>query len=274
MKLATVVVCYHPSPELLENITSYSDGSALLFIWDNTPGGSEMMKSIPLRAHWRLLNMGGENQGLAFAYNRAMEMAKKEGCTHVMTMDQDSRFEHFDRFLAAVSAVTDPSYGMFCPPLNQPDCQQNKEVPHAAQSGCVFDMQMIDRIGGFREDFFIGMVDVEMQLRASRAGYKILCVAGCNLVHHIGSERKVKVMGHQSGVSDYSPLRHYYDSRNRILMWREFPDDFSFGGKMKHFLNRMKTMLKIVLFEDAKWKKIKAIIRGTYNGLANKVKPY
>jgi len=274
MKLASVVVCYYPNEELMENIDSYSFGSDILYIWDNTPGGSDIVKMIPSNSHTQVLNFGGDNKGLAFAYNRAMELAKEQGCSHLMTMDQDSRFEHFDRFLETISSNTNHVYGMFCPPINNPDLEHHVEVPHAAQSGCVFDMKMMGELGGFREDFFIGMVDVEMQLKAVQAGYKILCVSGCNLVHHIGSEREVKFIGHKVGVSDYGPLRHYYDSRNRILMWHEFPDDYSFSGKMKHYLNRIKTMLKIALFEDAKWVKIKAIIKGTYYGIVNKAKPY
>lgn len=274
MKLATVVVCYYPNEDLIENIGSFLDLSDFLYIWDNTPGGSEIVNSIPTEQNVRKLNIGGGNEGLAFAYNRAIEMAKNEGCTHLMTMDQDSRFEHFEHFVSTIANHETQGIGMFCPPINNPDFEQNMEVPHAAQSGCVFALEMIDKIGLFREDFFIGMVDVEMQLKAARAGYRILCVAGCNLVHHIGSERQVKFLGNGVGVSDYNPLRHYYDSRNRILMWHEFPDDYSFKGKMKHYLNRMKTVGKIALFENGKWKKISAIVKGTYYGLLNKPVPY
>lgn len=274
MKLATVVVCYYPKEDLLENINSYRSLSDILYVWDNTPSGSDIVRAIPEETPFRVLNSGGENHGLSYAYNRAIELAQKEGCTHIMTMDQDSCFEHFDQFVKAVASCEDRVYGVFCPPINNPELEHDTEVPHAAQSGCVFDLRMVDEIGGFREDFFIGMVDVEMQLKAARAGYKMLCVAGCNLVHHVGSGREVKFLGHKVVVSDYNPLRHYYDSRNRILMWHEFPDDYTFGGKLKHYLNRLKTMAKIVLFEDKKWPKTKAIIQGTYFGMIDRAKPF
>ena len=265
--LATVVVCYFPDSTLLENIATYSSGSDYLFIWDNTPGGSAIVNSITDAI---VLNYGKENMGLAFAYNRTIELAKQKGATHIMTMDQDSKFENFALFRNCLESFPND---MICPPINS-QLVGNRYVTHAAQSGCVFPLEMIDQVGTFREEFFIGMVDVEMQLKATEAGYRIIQVGGCSLIHHVGSERKVSFLGHSISVSDYSPLRHYYDSRNRILMWREFPNDFSFRGKIKHLTGRIKVLVKILLFEDNKLYKTFSILRGTWNGLFNRIKPY
>lgn len=268
LRLATVVVCYHPEESLRNNILSYHGEGNAVFVWDNTPGGSTVVKSLQDYGHVRVdCNVSGENKGLPYAYNRIIERIAEEGYTHLMTMDQDSRFEGFEAFLAGIKLVSDDKVGMFVPPINTTDVLDNKIVPHAPQSGCVFDLEMVRKIGMFREDFFIGMVDVEMQLRAQAAGYSIIQVGGCNLEHHIGSERTVKFFGKEVQVSDYSPMRHYYDSRNRILMWHEFPDDYTRKGKLAYFMGRLKVMLKIVLFEKEKVKKVFAIIKGTWNGV-------
>ncbi len=267
-KLVTVVVCWFPTEDLLLNIASYSTGTDLLIVWDNTPGGSPLVSSIH---NATILNYGKDNMGLAYAYNRAIELAEQIGATHIMTMDQDSRFENFTHFRQCLDLYPD---SMICPPLNSTTVLENKEVSHAAQSGCVFPINMINKVGGFREDFFIGMVDVEMQLKAQSAGFSIIQVGGCSLIHHIGSERVVSFMGHSISVSDYTPIRHYYDSRNRILMWKEFPTDYNLRGKVSHMLGRLKVMIKILLFENNKSKKISAILRGTWNGLLNRTKPF
>lgn len=266
-KLATVVVCWYPNDELLLNIASYFAGSDCLIIWDNTPGGSSLIDSIDNAI---VLNHGKQNMGLAYAYNRAIELAGQNGSTHIMTMDQDSRFDNFELFRDKVKCYPE---SMVCPSINE-HLLDDTVVPHAAQSGCVFPLDMIKKVGGFREDFFIGMVDVEMQLKAQESGYKIIQAGGCHLIHHIGSERKVSFWGHSISVSDYSPLRHYYDSRNRILMWKEFPQDYNCKGKVKHMFGRLKVMTKILLFENNKASKSIAIIRGTWNGLLNRVLPY
>lgn len=268
MKLATVVVCYFPGDEVVTNIASYSSLSDLLYIWDNTPNGASLLSSIESAV---ILNYNHQNMGLPFAYNRAIEYAIKEGATHIMTMDQDSRFENFAHFHESIRLF--PT-SVVCPPINNKYQQDNIEVTYAAQSGCVFPITLFKETGLFREDFFIGMVDAEMQLRALEAGYKIVLIGGCNLVHHLGSGRKIQFGGHVFSLGDYSALRYYYDSRNRILMWKEFPNDYDTKGKIKHYIGRLKLICRIILFENKKLTKIRAIIRGTWNGVFNRIKPF
>lgn len=281
MKLATVVVLYHPDVSVADNIASYAQLSDFLYVWDNTPGRSSEAfyaelnnrKEVANHPSVKYLHCEQKNMGLAYAYNRAIEEAEKAGATHLMTMDQDSRFERFEIFLEKIAHNEDGKIGVFAPPIDT-EYDHDVQVTNAAQSGCVFVMAMIRQIGMFREDFFIGMVDAEMLLKAACAGYKIVQIAGCHLSHHVGSERTVSFLGKTIQVSDYGPQRHYYDSRNRILMWREFPGDYNWKGKLGHYWGRLKVMAKILLFEKNKWKKIFAIVRGTWNGLFNRVRPY
>lgn len=274
MRLATVVVSYFPDDTLKENVLSYVRDNNKVYLWDNTPQGSSVIDSLCGIDTLVKANTCGDNKGLSYAYNRIIEQIMEEGYTHIMTMDQDSCFENFEGYMEGIKCIVDKSVGMYVPPINCSGVLENKIVSHASQSGCVFDLEMIREIGMFREDFFIGMVDVEMQLRAQAAGYKIMQIGGCNLVHHIGAERCVNLCGKSVQVSDYGALRHYYDSRNRILMWHEFPKDYTLKGKVSHFMGRMKVMMKIALFEKNKAKKISAIMRGTWNGVFNRIVPY
>ena len=50
------------------------------------------------------------------------------------------------------------------------------------------------------------------------------------------------------------------DSRNRILMWHEFPYDYNLKEKIKYFLSRLKVMAKILLFETNKYAKLSAVL--------------
>lgn len=271
MKLATVVVAYHPTAKVLENIASYAAASDELYVWDNTPGGSPLLAGL---ATGIVLHHEHANMGLGYAYNRAMEHALEAGCTHLMTMDQDSRFEDFANYRRQVAECTDEKIAIFTPPVNHDIDSPGYRYRIPCQSGSIFPLQILKSIGGFREDLFIGMVDAEISLKASERGYKIYQVVGCNLAHEIGSGRKVKRFGKTVEVSDYSPLRHYYDSRNRILLWHEFPYDADRRFKRQMLANRMKTVVKIALFESHKYAKIKAIVRGICNGLRNRAIPY
>lgn len=272
MTLAAVVICFNPADEVLNNISSYADGVDYLYIWDNTPGGAAILENLPFG---ELHHYEHRNMGLPFAFNRIIEICRQKGVTHLMTMDQDSRFEGFESFRHRIESLDGQRDKLlFCPPLNSPGLTVDEELHDAAQSGCVHPIQLFDEVGLFREDFFISMVDVEMQMKAKEAGYRIMQIASCNLIHQIGSGRKVHFLGKNIKVSDYPPLRCYYDSRNRILMWYEFPDDMCTKDKIRHLTGRLKVMVKIGLFEDNKRKKIAAIIRGTWNGMRNKAIPY
>ena len=271
MKLLSMVVLYYPNSEVENNILSYSKDCNLVVLWDNTPNGS---KSIPHVPNAIIVDNNHKNMGLAYAYNQAIKIAKEHNCTHIMTMDQDSRFENFSGYRDWVNRTQHPGISSVAINQKEKSSEESTIINDSAQSGSIFPIKMIDEIGPFREDFFIGMVDAEMCLRAQEHNYLTLQYNKANLVHHIGSERKVKILGHTTCVSDYIPLRHYYDSRNRILMWHEFPNDMNAAGKRKHLIGRLKVITKILLFEDNKTEKIKAILQGTWNGIFNRTIPY
>lgn len=271
MKLLAVVVLYHPEPEVERNILSYSNGCDMVVLWDNTPKGAGFIPRIP---NALILNDNHRNMGLGYAYNRAVQIAKENGCTHIMTMDQDSCFENFSGYREWIESMNYQGISSVAINRNGPDGEECTVINDSAQSGSVFPLTLLEEIGLFREDFFIGMVDAEMCLRAQEHDYRTLQYNRANLVHHIGSERIVRLFGRATQVSDYIPLRHYYDSRNRILMWHEFPYDCSLRDKCRHLLGRVKVIFKILAFEDNKWAKVQAIVSGTCYGLLNRAKPY
>lgn len=277
MKIASIVVAYCPDvAEVVRNTMSYANECDLVIVWDNTPGVANDWSQLYALGDRLRVCANGENIGLASAYNKGIDMAVECGCSHLMTMDQDSCFENFVVLKQYVIGYEGQEYGMFCPPINNPNVPKDEVcvLNDAAQSGCIFSLDMIKKIGRFRDDFFIGMVDVEMQLKAAEKGYKVAQIGGCNLVHQIGSCRRVKRFGRSFQVSDYGPLRHYYDSRNRILMWKEFPYDYTFSLKMRHFRGRLSVCMRILLAEDNKLNKVWAIVGGSFWGLLGIAKPY
>ena len=274
MKLASVTVAYHPDIEqLCHNLASYAKEVEVLMLWDNSENPldlSELKSEFP----HLVVHQDGVNHGLPKPYNWAMDYAKVQGCTHLMTMDQDSSFEDFHGYRQWIETAHHTGISAIVINPTRPAESETTAITCAGQSASVFPLEMLKEVGPFREDLFIGMVDAEMCLRAQEKGYKILQYNGSGLIHAVGSRRMVKFLGHSVMVSDYNALRHYYDSRNRILLWHEFPYDYNFKGKVHHLLGRMKVMLKILLFEKHKWAKITAIVRGTYYGFRNRAVPY
>ncbi|MBP5546200.1 MAG: glycosyltransferase [Bacteroidales bacterium] len=274
MKLAAVIVTYHPNiQEVEKNIATFADDVDLLILRDNSELPSDLGHFKQLYPNIVLLQ-DGHNIGLSTAYNQAIQRAQYHDCTHLMTMDQDSTFENFKEYRNQLEIFNDSAVGIFTCPINHDISQSGYRDTTVCQSGSVYTLNMLQKIGGFREDLFIGMVDAEMSLRAIERGYKIYQMTGCNLIQHIGANRIVKFLGKKIETSDYSPLRHYYDSRNRILLWYEFPYDITFKHKALHLWSRLKLIAKIAFFENKKIAKTKAILRGTWYGLRNQTKPF
>ena len=276
-KLASVTVVFHfPPDELKRNLDSYADNVDFLIVWDNTPASSANtnLPSIVKEYPNAIIIQDGVNHGLPKAYNYALQMAIEHGCTHLMTMDQDSTFENFKDYRQQIEFIDDSSVGIFTCPINNDIQVSGYRDTTVCQSGSIYTMEMLRKVGGFREDLFIGMVDAEMSLRVIEKGYKIYQIANCNLVQRIGSGRNVKFLGKKINVSDYGPLRHYYESRNRFLLWYEFPYDSKPVHKWLFLFSRLKLMVKILFFEKEKLNKCKAIVSGTWHGLRNQTTPF
>lgn len=274
MKLAAITLAYNSNPdELCKNLASYARSVDFLILWDNSEHPLDL-SGIREEFPQIMIHQDGINHGLPQAYNWAIDYARSNGYTHLMTMDQDSCFEGFNDYRQHVEAKQYPGICSCAINREHPVEEEWTPINDSAQSGSIFPLTMIDEIGPFRDDLFISMVDAEMCLRAQEHGYRTIQYNGSNLIHHVGSQRIVSLLGHPIQVSDYNALRHYYDSRNRILMWHEFPYDISTRGKCKHLMGRLKVIIKIALFETDKAAKIYAIVSGTWYGLLNTAHPY
>jgi hypothetical protein len=67
-----------------------------------------------------------------------------------------------------------------------PDGLKVQEIQSACAAASVYRKSMLDRIGLFDEDFFAYMEDIDLGLRAQRAGYRCIFIPGA-IVYHIGS---------------------------------------------------------------------------------------
>ena len=130
MKILGIVTLYNPPKEVGENLSSYAPFLDGLYLWDNTAGGSNVDSLLPPEVAKRvLMHRRGRNVGIAMALNAAIDLALKEGYTHLLTMDQDSRFKEgtFQAYLRDVEADTDDKHWAFCPLINR-DAQSRQPL--------------------------------------------------------------------------------------------------------------------------------------------------
>jgi GT2 family glycosyltransferase len=132
--------------------------------------------------------------------------------------------------------------------------------------GSPVNIDIFDKIGGFREDFFIDNVDLEYSLRLKVNGYKSIITKEPGMLHDPGNPITRKVLGRWISSSKHSSLRRYYMARNHVTLskiyWSKFP---YFILKATYFF--MLSILFMSILEANRKEKLKMTFKGLKDGL-------
>ena len=93
MKIAGVVILYFPDINVIDNIKSYYNEVDILYLINNGSDSDAIKKVRKLKGKKIIYVQLDENRGIAYAQRFAAELAERNGCDWLLTMDQDSRFE-------------------------------------------------------------------------------------------------------------------------------------------------------------------------------------
>lgn len=234
MRIAAVVILYHPEDEVIANIRSYASNVETLYVFDNTemlnPDLKEKISHFPGA---RLFHYG-QNNGIAKVLNMACEMAIADGFDWLLTMDQDSSFNepairHYFNCLRNLenkteTALIGPAYGRQNLPSSA-GCAA-EVVQDTITSGALLNLSLFNTIGGFDENLFIDFVDIEYCVKAGMAGFKTLQLQNIYLQHMLG------IYVHRASLKTlflvkkekliHSPLRSYYIYRNALYLEHKY----------------------------------------------------
>lgn len=83
-----------------------------------------------------------------------------------------------------------------------------------SMSACYFKKHDFNRVGGMRNKYFLYFEDVDFSIRVLANGYNVEFQPDTICYHYISAATK-KLTG-----NDYSPLKTFYESRNRMLLLR------------------------------------------------------
>lgn len=282
---AAVVVTYHPDPDVLSNLAAIRPQIDHLIVVDN---GSATEALAPLRdaaAELRFdLIENGDNLGIAKALNIGVLRAQQQHAAWVFLFDQDSRTtEGFAAAMLAAfaAAPASPPLGILVPRyvdqrfhhVLPPPRNTYGQLDAATTSGSLSPMSVFERAGLFAEELFIDGVDYEFSFRVRALGYVIDECAEAKLLHSPGTPSFHRIFGKTFQSANYSPIRRYYQERNKIWVTRKyFPQFFSFC--LGQFLISAKDFGKIVCVEDNKAEKISFFLRGVLDGLRGRMGRY
>ncbi|MBQ1866508.1 MAG: hypothetical protein II151_06245, partial [Bacteroidales bacterium] len=264
------IVTYNPDMEVLRrNISAFIDGVGKLLVWRNSPLDEAAVTAGNPQWASKIEFCGtGENSGLPKAYNYAWKTAAAEGFTHLLTMDQDSCFTDFPAYFALAEKVPDCICG---PTINDRTLPSEIIEDYTLiNSGLLIPLTAAEKIGGWREDFFLDGVDMEFLFHAKAIGVKSCHLNAGHLVHALGKKATKKFLGKSYTIFDYPPKRLYEIYRNPIIVRRTYP---SCTQELRRFLRKdnRERIVRILLGEKDKCEKMRAICKGIRDGLRYKI---
>lgn len=275
-KVAAVVLSYKPDAGIVGNIDELAKQAERVYVVNNSPDDSataDVLAPLTGRDSVVVLDQDG-NVGVAAGFNSGMRQALVDGFDYVWIFDQDSTVS--DGMLAALlTAFEQPGapVAIAGPALRAEETGHLYDGESSSgirdqvaliSSGALFAREALDEIGLHDERLFIDYVDHDISLRARRAGFRIVKVYDTVLDHRFGASVPSTFLGRRIYLSNYSPMRHYYMTRNRVIMVRRyglgrwFWDDAAYATK---------AWIKVVLCEKDRGVKIGAALRGAFAGL-------
>lgn len=269
IKILAVIIVYNPDINLLlKNIKALIENVHGLLIWNNSPNNFDANSLVKLDDKI-IVKSYNDNIGISKALNIAWHYAKDNKYDYLLTMDQDSVWINFKGFLEKFYSFAD-KVNIFGPEY---DLQNNVnsicEREYRITSGMLVPLELLDKIGGYYEDFVIDGIDVELCYRAREYGYKVYYIGGSTLEHHAGLNLCCRFLFFKFYSDGYSPMRIHGIIRNHLIIYKRY----KVGRMMRNatFIRYyLKMPIKILFGEKNKLRKLSAYFNGLYKGILDK----
>jgi len=286
-----VIVTYHPDddfPKRARRIVAQVERVLIVDNGSSLPARS-MLEEFCTEPGFQLL-ANADNLGVATALNQGMRWASHRGYSFVLTFDQDTLvhenmmlsyariFEDISRSDQAVERLASlganylqsvggkPGKTIKSGALKPGMSGEWIEVTALLTSGTLLPLTVWEKVGPFRDEFFIDYVDEEYCLRARAQGLRIVMSTAPLMVHNIGEQSDYHFLGKRGRTYNYSTLRHYCRTRNAVVVWREFLRREPRWVVCSIVFN-IKILLKVCLYEAQKGKKLCSIGLGLIDGI-------
>ena len=296
--IPALIVTLNPASDFFSTLDIfYTQFNQIIIVDNGSDSGSHRLLEIETQKRNRSLNVlfNKTNLGIATALNQGLQWAIAKGYHQIIAFDQDSQpmpgmvtaltdafmANSKDGYLAVVApVVTHPTVNIqarYLRPKNKlaferVSCDGDvlENVTYAITSGSLFDLSVYQEIGPFQDDFFIDYVDIEYCLRARDKEYRTIVACNAYLQHHLGNQQQRKFLSRTFYPTFHSVTRWYYISRNRTWTLGRYAIKFPYWLFFEIGVT-INSILRMLLFEDHRLAKIRAILVGTLDGLIGRM---
>lgn len=272
------IVLFNPNiTRLNENINSVINQVDKVVLINNASSNfNDVITCISNYKKCYLIN-NDSNLGIATALNQLVNYAYKQGCDWVLTLDQDSvckpnLLNYYKEYINAEKVammsclIKDRNFSL------EEDQGCNGEFDYiktCITSGSFLNVKRCMEVGGFDNKMFIDRVDTDMCYTLREHGYKVIKVNYLGLLHEVGYKTRTKrILGKEVVIFNHSAFRSYYIIRNAIYFVRKHK---KYINVRRTYFSAYRRILVFIFFEDDKWKKFKASIRGLIDGHIMKI---
>lgn len=292
MKIAAGIVLYNPDEDRFNAcIDALMQQVDRIYIFDNSENAENFMQSENI-----VYLTENKNLGIAYALNRVMETAQKDGFDWIITMDQDSIIPTglVDGYKEAIDRTN--KIGIVCPQvvdsrrayMEVKTTPKEEYVDFCITSASCTSIKAWEKVGKFDEWLFIDLVDNDFCKRLLVSGYKILRLNDFILNQEFGkiiakgakSRKfwiKISKLLHNQNFAKFSykkfvsPTRVYYTCRNVIYVNKKLSAYGTVAYKENYNCNSylgfvISFILPSILRAHDKIQVIRAVINGTRDG--------
>lgn len=273
--IGAIIVCFNPEiNRLRENLNSIAKQVEMVYIIDNGSSNLGCYQYLSNEFNNLVIYKLGANKGIAAALNTGLRVCANR-YEWVVTLDQDSQAAP-DMVAMLQSYIHNNECAIISPTIIDINFQNNKvfnnskpiKVDSAITSGCLNNVNILLRIGGFDEKMFIDYVDHDICFRLRIAGYSIIQNPKAVLYQEVGHISSHKLCGISISTTNHKPFRRYFLFRNKIYMYKKYCFIFP-KWCILNFLSSIKVFLRIILFEKNKYENLVCITTGVIDGLFN-----
>lgn len=280
-KIAAGIIIYNPNIDKLNNMTeALAKKVDKIYLVDNASKNREEIDRFYDKAksdNNLFLIRNKKNKGVAAALNQYMGEAQKEGYEWVLCFDQDSVppdgiADEFIKFINKKNAgiiaprIKDARTGRFIYSEGEDKSKEADEyqyIDKCITSGSLVNVEVWAKVGKYDEYLFIDYVDFDFCIRIKKKGYEIIQANRIVMEHELGNMKIRRFLFKKVAVMNHNAMRKYYMTRNRIYCNFKYNNRFGF----RNFVGMIKMIILIIFFEEEKRKKIRAVIKGAYDGV-------